>query len=238
MENLNKYKIIPSLVAIAFCFSVSTTANAAIALFDYGFNLDGTLTYPFPPDNDTIPAAIDISGFDDITGLGTIDVTITGAGTHSFDAFFDHEIDEPDNTFFNETGFATGTVAAGQSWEIDEPGYVDGDIFENFQAGALDNQIGVSIYGDTIFPDDVSMAMGWDFTLANGETALIMLMLGTIQPTSGFFLEHNDPDSDKSIYLSSTLGISLSPIPVPAAIWLFGSGLVGLIGFSRRKTKA
>ncbi|NOX09279.1 MAG: peptidylprolyl isomerase [Gammaproteobacteria bacterium] len=29
--------------------------------------------------------------------------------------------------------------------------------------------------------------------------------------------------------------ISVVPIPIPAAIWLFGSGLVGLIGFSRRR---
>ena len=26
-----------------------------------------------------------------------------------------------------------------------------------------------------------------------------------------------------------------SPVPVPAAVWLFGSGLIGLVGFSRRK---
>lgn len=31
---------------------------------------------------------------------------------------------------------------------------------------------------------------------------------------------------------------SVSPVPVPAAIWLFGSGLMGLIGFSRRKRQA
>jgi len=29
--------------------------------------------------------------------------------------------------------------------------------------------------------------------------------------------------------------IPVSSVPVPAAIWLFGSGLMGLIGFSRRK---
>jgi len=27
-----------------------------------------------------------------------------------------------------------------------------------------------------------------------------------------------------------------SPVPVPAALWLFGSGLIGLVGLSRRKT--
>ena len=30
-------------------------------------------------------------------------------------------------------------------------------------------------------------------------------------------------------------GAALSPVPVPAAIWLFGSGLIGLIGLARRK---
>jgi hypothetical protein len=27
-------------------------------------------------------------------------------------------------------------------------------------------------------------------------------------------------------------------IPVPAAVWLFGSGLLGLVGIARRKKKA
>ena len=29
-----------------------------------------------------------------------------------------------------------------------------------------------------------------------------------------------------------------TPVPIPAAVWLFGSGLLGLIGFSRRKKAA
>ncbi len=33
----------------------------------------------------------------------------------------------------------------------------------------------------------------------------------------------------------ATLG-SVSTVPIPAAIWLFGSGLLGLIGIARRKT--
>ena len=31
------------------------------------------------------------------------------------------------------------------------------------------------------------------------------------------------------------LEVSLQPIPIPAAVWLFGSGLLGLIGIARRK---
>ena len=32
--------------------------------------------------------------------------------------------------------------------------------------------------------------------------------------------------------------VSVAPIPIPAAVWLFGSGLLGLIGVARRKTCA
>lgn len=32
-----------------------------------------------------------------------------------------------------------------------------------------------------------------------------------------------------------TYAIEVSPVPLPAAIWMFGSGLIGLIGIARRK---
>jgi len=34
----------------------------------------------------------------------------------------------------------------------------------------------------------------------------------------------------------NTLAVDLAPVPVPAAVWLFGSGLLGLVGIARRKT--
>jgi hypothetical protein len=35
--------------------------------------------------------------------------------------------------------------------------------------------------------------------------------------------------------LGLDLRIGLSPVPVPAVVWLFGSGLLGLIGVARRR---
>jgi len=41
---------------------------------------------------------------------------------------------------------------------------------------------------------------------------------------------------DEAVYGPDPMAVS--PVPVPAALWLFGSGLLGLIGFSRRRSVA
>jgi hypothetical protein len=32
-----------------------------------------------------------------------------------------------------------------------------------------------------------------------------------------------------------TVSFDVAPVPVPAAVWLFGSGLLGLVGVARRR---
>lgn len=60
-------------------------------------------------------------------------------------------------------------------------------------------------------PGDLQMAAQWVRNLAVGE----------------------------SFSYTQTMAVSnVSPIPVPAAIWLFGSGLIGLAGIARRKKSA
>jgi hypothetical protein len=53
-------------------------------------------------------------------------------------------------------------------------------------------------------------------------------------PTFGIFsvspISLTDPNPTPSNWVTGP-----SPVPVPAAVWLFGTGLIGLIGFARRK---
>jgi len=233
------------LLTVTACFILCLLTNflyaTQITLLDYGINIDGVSA--FPTQGDTLPDKVDTDSFDDNSGLGTISVTIAGMGDHFIGLFVDHEIDEGINTFFNETGMATGVPAAGQSWEIDEPGFGNGDIFINFTdsdnslGSRLDNGIGVSVFGTTSFPDDMAMAMGWNVNLAANESVTVKFLLDTFVP-SDFYLAHNDPDSSQSIYLSSSLSFKITPdaVPEPSTIILLSSGLIGIIALRKRQS--
>lgn len=193
---------------VALLVLVAGVSAAEVTLFDYALNLDGVVY-----DGDSgVPANVDLSGFDPVTGMGVIRITIEGEGTHTVLGFFDHEIDDTTNTFFNEYGAPGGTPAAGETWEIDEPGYVFGDIYSHFAAMALDNTNAVPSSG----PDDVSMAIGWNgFSLTSGQTGTVVMTVSPTEPSSGFYLVHTDPDSKASIYLQSSLTIRDTGTSVP-----------------------
>jgi len=200
---------------LLMCFAASFASATTITIFQAETQKDGGA-----------PVAAPLSGLGSFTvGLGP-----GPAGSHYVVAFVDPEIDEAINTFFNEIGSAFGSPAAGQSWEIDEPGFVYGDIYTNFLAGALDNSNGV------LSPDDVSMALGWNFVLTNTQVASISFALSDIRPSGGFYLTQTDPDSQASIYFSSQLNIrdtgGPGVVPEPSTIILMLSGL-GLAAAAR-----
>jgi hypothetical protein len=213
-------------VALGVCLLVGygSSAKAGPLLFELATNVDGTVCDSLSGCT-TLPAGWDSSGFDFTTGLGTLKLSLAGGGLHFAGLFVDHEIDETINTFYNEYGEAVGSPTSGLGWEIDEPGYVFGDIYANFVASTLDGTNAVPDGAE----DDVSMALGWNFLLAADETATLTFLLSEVEPASGFYLKQIDPDSPAAVYFSSSLDIAPTGVPdagATAVLLMLGGGLV------------
>lgn len=221
------------LLQAVMAFLFTSSALALPTLYDWAFNVDGVMYENFY--GDTMPASSGELEAD--TGLGTITWNVDTPGTHSFIAFFDFQFSDGNNPYFNEYGEAVGTQSSGQSWEIDEPSYVFGDIYDNLLDGTLDNSNAVP----SGMEDDVSFAMGWDFALYDGEEAIVTLVLSQVLPNNGFYLAHSDLQSGESVYLSSTLELisdgstPAEPVPEPATMVLFSASLAVMCAVRRKK---
>ncbi len=143
----------------------------------------------------------------------------------TFVSYVDAEIDEPKNSFFNEVAATSGSLASGQAFEVDEPGFSSGDIYDNASNAALDGA------NASTTADDVAMAFSFLFPeLAPGEVARIEVMLSEDGDRLGDFAirqSDTDPSSPTTIDFSGR-GI-LIPIPEPGAALLYGLALVLLV---------
>jgi len=227
--------VIRTLCLSVCLLATSIPASAAtIGLYEAGFNIDGTVPSCLNDPLDSVPepcagfpSSIDTSDFSLTTGLGTITFSVTAKGAHQVVGYFDLEFLDSNNSYVNEYGQASGIPLPGQRWEIDEPGFIFGDIYTHVFAGAaaLDNLD--SIPGPPASSlDDVAMAHGWSFILGATDTATIAFVTSLSAPGSGFYTEQIDPVSGDRVFLQSSLAIS--PIPEPSTWLLMASGLVAL----------
>ncbi len=148
----------------------------------------------------------------------------------SFFGFLDAEIDEATTSYFNETASAAGLVlgagsddAQADSFEIDEPGYLFGDIFSNLLGGALDNTnalLGIE--------DDVSLALGFYLgTLLSTESIMASFEISEID--NGGLYQY-DSASDYGFYFLGAVSIidDAVEIPNPSTLFLMSLGLLAV----------
>lgn len=224
-----------SFVGSAFALTLltSTIANSAIVLIDAGDTVDfyyddtdpGTLAYgALQVSGDTIFATPTTFEASALNGEGTNIFTNTGSVivvAHEGYRFSGVSIQEGGT--YNTTG--NGSVDVVSSVKV-----VDTDFFLRNATNFLDIS-DLSVTGANTWSGEGGHYLGtsmWDST-----TSIEVILTNWLYATS--------PDGDSTALINKTLagssiGMSISTVvPIPAAVWLFGSGLIGLIGVARRK---
>jgi|LGOV01.1.fsa_nt_gb hypothetical protein len=133
--------------------------------------------------------------------------------------------------------YLSGTVTTGTGWPWVD---ADGDI-----ACVANDKVGSTGKGfpskymptdwDTYlmalvgtFIDSSGIIVGNPFEIGNGPT-IVIIPSGATQLQLGI---NDDKFSDNSG--SFSVKVEGAPVPIPGAVWLFGSGLIGLVGLRRK----
>lgn len=244
------------LAMLLFLGATGAWCDPLPTFFEGIFNEDGTLhdslfaTWP-----GDLPANYDLTGYDLTTGLGDIEVTAHGQGSHSLLAFIDLELgitgdpENPISPLNDELGLAvnTGDLPAELSWQIGDPLDPDladpavilttGYLYENFALNALSN----SVQSGEI-PDDIAIALGWNFALSQGEMATILFRVSMTAPTGGFYLKQTQPAGsmdgiswpEHSVFFSTSLTVQQEDIIIPEpGTWLLLLTGLGLLVAAR-----
>jgi hypothetical protein len=96
---------------------------------------------------------------------------------------------------------------------------------------------GVDIEGDTTTAASGRIEIGVSYILAPGAFSGTAMSNYPFNPSDlllGLFFIVEEDNRGTEIY--NALG-KLQPVPVPAAFWLFGSGLLGLLGMARHRKR-
>lgn len=86
--------------------------------------------------------------------------------------------------------------------------------------------LGYTFSSDFVSNEAMDSVYNLSFTFAHSASDL----------TLNFWAQNLQGIADESWGLDN-VQVQITPVPVPAAVWLFGSGLLGLIGIARRKQR-
>lgn len=216
-----KHSIKISLILVLSGLSIFTSISSNASTFHLEGGDPGTisgLTSPFDPSNSPGDIVDNITIFNSagegvkLTGPGDLTYTYIGKEAGSTNAF----VTSSGSDFFLTADF------------LGLPGTVSGSTFETSQssAGYLDFSfvgLGTCCVNPGIFTNGVGNLF------PGGVLSFAVSMLDE----TSLYLMFGDGAGDKD-FDDMLVRVDVSPVPVPAAFWLFGTALIGFIGISRR----
>lgn len=138
---------------------------------------------------------------------------------------------------FTEPGLAGGNIDLGFNNEI----LTIDSVEVNSTLFAFDPDGGGPAIGN-VWPDiffDVDTIINEDPPATGTFTIATITLTAIAEGTSSLMILGGSNFFSTTAALSPTLfdgTVNVSAVPIPAAVWLFGSGLLGLVGLARRKT--
>lgn len=203
--------------ASAATINYTQDRRSAVGIFYDGFTFDSIAGYPSAP-------YVDMTVYGQTSSLGTNGFSVTGAGfTTSTRNRWSDLVSVFDISFSvaNGTTMALSGMLEGRDISY---GYGNASIF--LYKG--DNRLTANqLYGSSVSAHGGygSVGISYRTLLSAGEYRLVATANPGLQGTSSLF---NIAESNFNFNASLT-------VPVPAAAWLFGSGLLGLIAVSAKR---
>lgn len=140
------------------------------------------------------------------------------------------------NFAFTDVATSGSTISA--SGLLDVTAGVVTNISGTFNGNAITSLFGPNGFqgNDNLFSPTTPQVTGYGFSffVAAGNQSINVYrddLTGNFLPCSACYGSY-DGVTDTEINFSA------SPVPIPAAVWLFGSGLIGLVGIGRRRRAA
>ena len=184
----------------------SISHDNAGAISDAGFSVGSSVTYTLLIDFDAVASETHFGGYVDYDSY---------ADSNSWDYFYVDYISgsaltEVDGGFYNTVGPADGTGPMSAS---------ETNMGYNTLIGQPTGYLNTNSDDDRL-------------QLKNTGVNVSDWGIGTTVHVDNWAFDSNNNQSQLFAEVQLT---SISSVPVPAAVWLFGSGLIGLVGLARRK---
>lgn len=175
-------------------------------------------------DQDPVGATTGTGGFEGLTMSVTLDTT-TGnvlSGTFQIDGVV-RDLTSPSTILYDGTSDSDGLL----SGFITDIGVIYSTDTSGFLEFSFDSADGVIFDAFGISSGGMIFSLGVNFSGKGAGSAIFGDDLLTV----------NWSDDDTNTFQADIFTPATTVIPVPAAVWLFGSGLVALTGFAGRRNK-
>jgi hypothetical protein len=234
-------KAVTGILASSALALVSTHASAALVSFDAGTaGTSATVTDDVSLNSWTFGFGVNLGWNHTInvhdlhvTG-GAGDIVLTAKQTVATDAL-------PGFTIWHRTG---GSGFIGGSHQFDQ---VTGPTGTNaFMAASIDSIVGygnagaafTNANGNAVGHGGVFVPGSWTSGTDGSGLGYVTLNLTGLAAGDYYILNGGSDFNNTSGKTTGGFQLTATVVPVPAAVWLFGSALTGLVGWSRRKTAA